>query len=92
MLKHRLQVLIEPEQRRRLDRAARRRGVSVGAVVRDAIDSQLGASNRAKRLTAVEEMAEAAASEALAVEELDRIVDAERGRGPDRIERDRRSQ
>ena len=38
MLRERLQVLINPEQRERLVRVARDRGTSVGAVVREAID------------------------------------------------------
>lgn len=38
MLSHRLQVLIEPEQYDRLRRKARVRGLSVGALVREAID------------------------------------------------------
>lgn len=80
MLNQRLQVLVGPEQRRRLDGEARRRGISVGAVVREAIDSQLGRTSREERLTAIEEMARVASGKALPVEELDRIVDAERAR------------
>ena len=38
MKTERLQVLIEPEQRERLERTAASRGVSVAALVRDAID------------------------------------------------------
>jgi len=38
MLSHRLQVLIEPAQHERLRREARRRGTTIGAVVRGAID------------------------------------------------------
>lgn len=39
MLSRRLQVLVEPEQFRRLEAEARARRVSVGALVRTAIDS-----------------------------------------------------
>jgi len=39
MLSHRLQVLIEPAQHERLRREAKRRGTTVGAVVREAIDT-----------------------------------------------------
>jgi hypothetical protein len=35
----RTQVLLTPEQRARLERMAARRGVSVGAVIREAIDA-----------------------------------------------------
>ena len=38
MLSHRLQVLIDPEQYERLRREAERRGMPVGALVREAID------------------------------------------------------
>ncbi len=37
-LTERMQVLLLPEQRRRLERIARLRGTSVGAVIRDAIE------------------------------------------------------
>lgn len=39
MLTHRLQVLVDPEQHRRLEAEARARGVSIGALVRTAIDA-----------------------------------------------------
>lgn len=38
MLKERLQVLIDTEQRERLDREAAARGISVATLVRNAID------------------------------------------------------
>jgi len=37
-LTERTQVLLLPDQRRRLERIARRRGTSVGAVIREAIE------------------------------------------------------
>lgn len=37
-LTERMQVLLLPDQRRRLERIARRRGTSVGAVIREAIE------------------------------------------------------
>lgn len=42
MLSERLQILMTPEQRRRLEHEARRRGTSVGRVIRDSVDAQLG--------------------------------------------------
>lgn len=39
----RLQVLVTPEQRRRLERVARIEGRSVGAVIRDAIERAIPA-------------------------------------------------
>lgn len=38
MLSERLQVLVDPERRRRLEDEASARGTSVGALVREAID------------------------------------------------------
>ncbi len=38
MLDHRLQILLDDDRYRKLTRAARQRGVSVAAVVREAID------------------------------------------------------
>src|ERR1700736_293743 len=42
MLNERLQILIRPDQRRRLEAEARRRGTSVAALVREAVDSRFG--------------------------------------------------
>lgn len=38
MLSHRLQILLDEERYQKLGREARRRGVSVAAVLRDAVD------------------------------------------------------
>jgi hypothetical protein len=61
MLERRLQILIDEERHRRIVEAARERGISVGAVVRDAIDRGLtdpAARRRAagNRLLAAEPM------------------------------------
>jgi hypothetical protein len=42
-LEHRLQILLDDDRHRRISGIARERGVSVAAVVRDAIDRGLGA-------------------------------------------------
>lgn len=39
MLSERTQVLLTPEQRERIERLARERGISVGAVIREAVDA-----------------------------------------------------
>jgi hypothetical protein len=79
MLSERLQILISPEQRRRLEAEARRRGSSVATVVREAIDTTLAGPTRDERRTAVETM-KAMKGKYLPVEELERIVDEERER------------
>jgi ribosome maturation protein Sdo1 len=79
MLSDRLQILVTREQRQRLEEQAGRLGVSVGKVVRDAIDETLGAATPAARLRAAEEIV---AMEAVFVapEELERILEEERER------------
>jgi hypothetical protein len=49
MLEHRLQILIDDERHRRITAAARDRGVSVAAVVREAIDRGLATSTTRRR-------------------------------------------
>lgn len=48
MLARRLQILLDDERHRRITEAARERGVSIGAIVREAIDHGLssGATRR----------------------------------------------
>jgi len=58
MLEHRLQILIDEERHRRISAAARERGVSVAAVVRDAIDRGL-ASPATRRRSAGQRLLEA---------------------------------
>ncbi len=49
MLDHRLQILLDDERHRRITEAARERGVSVAAIVREAIDRGLPSSDRQRR-------------------------------------------
>lgn len=55
MLKERLQVLIDRDQRERLDQESRRSGASVGKLVREAIDLAYP-SRAAERRAAVERL------------------------------------
>lgn len=48
MFSERTQVLLRPDQRERLDAAARRRGMSVGAVIREAVDAYFGPRSRTR--------------------------------------------
>jgi hypothetical protein len=77
MLKERLQVLISAEQRRRLEVEARRRGKSVGNLVREAIDAQYGSVTREDRLGALEGI-RSLSGRYLPPEELNRVVESER--------------
>lgn len=77
MLRERLQILVSREQRRRLESEARRRGVSVGGLVREAVDAHLGHVGEAERLEAVDAI-RAATGRFLSPEELNRLVADER--------------
>ncbi|HEY5194437.1 MAG TPA: hypothetical protein VIJ39_11285 [Solirubrobacteraceae bacterium] len=57
MLTECLQVLISPQQKRRLEAEAQTRGESVGTLVRAAIDARYGSdTTREERVAAVERM------------------------------------
>lgn len=78
MLTKRLQILISVEQQRRLDAAAKRRGTSIGALIREAIDARLGQAPEEQRLRAVAEMRAARGGRFVPPAELERIVEQER--------------
>ncbi len=78
MLKERLQILVTKEQRDRLESEARRRGTSVGGLVREAIDTHFPSFSREQRLRAFEAIAGMKGGRYLPPEELDRIVEEER--------------
>ena len=77
MLKERLQILVSAEQRRRLEAEAKRRGSSVGALVREAIDARYGTTTVADRLRAVDEIA-ALGGRFLTPAELEHVIAEER--------------
>lgn len=78
MLSERLQILVTPEQRRRLEDEARTRGASVGGVIREAIDARFGATSPEQRMRAAEEIAAMSGGTYLPPDELDRAVEEER--------------
>ena len=78
MFDQRLQILISPEQRRRVEEEARRRDASVASVIRDAIDAHVGTVDRAAKVRAVEEIRAMRGGRFLTPEELNRIVGEER--------------
>ena len=78
MYDQRLQLLLSPEQRRRVEDEARRRQASVASVIREAIDAHLGTVDRAARLRALEELRAMRSGPFLTPEELNRIVEEER--------------
>jgi hypothetical protein len=78
MLNERLQILVDAEQRRRLEREASRRGTSVGSLVREAIDAHLGTVTRAERLRALGTIRAARTGRFLSAEDLNALVEGER--------------
>ena len=78
MLSERLQILITPEQRRRLQSEARDRGASVGGLVREAIDARFGGFSREEKVKAVEAIAAMEGGHFIAPEELNRMFEEER--------------
>lgn len=77
MYSERLQVLITPDQRRRLEAEARHRGSSVATVVREAIDRTVAGPTREERIEAVEAI-KAMRIPPLTVDEIEAIIDEER--------------
>ncbi|HZO05802.1 MAG TPA: hypothetical protein VFB52_05405 [Solirubrobacterales bacterium] len=75
MFSERLQILVSKDQRRRLEREAKRRNASVASVIRDAVDAELGGGSRNEKLAAVEAIRELPRVPFLPVEELNRIYD-----------------
>lgn len=84
MLKERLQILVSADQRRRLEQEARRRGTSVGNVIRDAVDAQLGGATVEDRRAAVDRIS-ALRGRSLSPDEINRIVEAERDAAGDEL-------
>ncbi len=78
MYSERLQLLVSPEQRRRLEQEARRRGTSVASVIRDAVDTHLGGPTQEERRAAFERIRARHGGHFLTPEEINRIVGEER--------------
>ena len=77
MFSERLQILISPEQRRRLEAEARRRGTSVAAVIRESVDVHLGTPAGGARADAIAAI-RAFHGRALSPAQIERIVEQER--------------
>lgn len=77
MLSERLQILVTPEQRRRLEREAERRNESVGSLIREAVDATFGGASETDRQEALDAIRTMRGSYA-AADEINRIVEEER--------------
>lgn len=78
MYTERLQILVSKEQRRRLEREAKRRKSSVASVIRDAVEAELGGTSKQDRLQAVEAISDLRGAPFLPPEELEREIDRAR--------------
>jgi len=79
MFSERLQILVSPEQRKRWEVEAKRRGTSVARLIRDAVDRDVGSLDRGDRAHAVDAI-RAMRGRFLPPDELDRLVEEERTR------------
>ncbi len=77
MFSERLQILVSPEQRKRLEAEAKRRGVSVSGLIRSAVDEHLGSVSREERSKAVDAVREMQ-GRFLSPAALKRLVEEER--------------
>ncbi len=75
MYTERLQILVSKEQRRRLEREAKRRKSSVASVIRDAVEAELGGRSREEKLRAVEAIRRIPPVPYLPPEELGELID-----------------
>lgn len=75
MYSERVQILLSPEQRKRLEDEARRSGSSIAALVRDAIDARFAGVTREQRMEAVKRMTSRSA-EFIPPDELEELIDS----------------
>jgi hypothetical protein len=74
MFSERLQVLLSPAQRRRLEAEARRRQMSVAALVREAIDARVEAVPADRRAAALQRL-RAQRVPFIPIDELNALID-----------------
>jgi ribosome maturation protein Sdo1 len=78
MITERVQILLTPQQRRRLEGEARRQGRSIASLVREAIDARFGMPGREERLAALDEIRAMKGVPYLTPEQINRAVEEER--------------
>lgn len=90
MYGERMQILITPEQRHRLEDESRDTGLSVAALVRAALDARYGSGpTREQRVAAAEYLTTGGTAEHLSIEELNEIINDRHGEAWDRLEAQR---
>ena len=79
MFDQRLQILVSREQRQRLERQARQRGISVSGLVREAVDQHVTRyASRESRIRAAQEIAAMSADVPTDPDELRRLIEQTR--------------
>jgi predicted DNA-binding protein len=78
MITERVQILLTPQQRRRLEAEAQRQARSIASLVREAIDARFGTFSPEERLAAVEAIGAMSGGRYLTPEQINRAVEAER--------------
>lgn len=78
MITERVQILLTPQQRRRLEDEARRQSRSVASLVREAIDARFGTVSREERIAAAKAIAAMSGGRYLTPDEINRAVEEER--------------
>jgi hypothetical protein len=78
MLEKRLQILVTTQQRRRLESEAKRRGVSIGALIREALDARYESVTREDRLGAIDQIRKLSGGRFLTPAEIEAVVAEER--------------
>jgi predicted DNA-binding protein len=78
MITERVQILLTPQQRRRLESEARRQERSIASLVREAIDARFGSFGPEERLAAVEAIEAMSGGRYLTPEQINQAVDEER--------------
>jgi predicted DNA-binding protein len=78
MITERVQILLTPQQRRRLEDEAKRQARSVASLVREAIDARFSPIGRDERMAAVEAIRAMSGGPFLTPEQINRAVEEER--------------
>ena len=79
MFSERLQILVRPDQRKRWEAEAKRRGTSVAGLIRVAVDREVGSLDPGERAQAVDSI-RALHGRFLPPDELEHLVEEERAR------------
>jgi hypothetical protein len=78
MITERVQILLTPQQRRRLEDEAKRQSRSIASLVREAIDARFSPIGREERVAAVVAISAMNGGRFLTPEQINRAIEEER--------------